>query len=106
MDDLIARLRAALDETERIALAAVRFDYGVASWADDGDPVNIHIALHDPERELRMVAAHRNILDLHQGNHTCAAWGDGMVDSYATILDGDICATVLAVAGGYGIVAA
>lgn len=65
MADLIARLREAIDKTEQIARAAVGFDYGVKDWADDGDPVNVHIARHDPASVLRMVAAHRKILELH-----------------------------------------
>lgn len=64
-DSLVARLREAIDETERIAQAAVGFDYGVKDWADDGDPVNVHIARHDPAAAERQCAAYRRILDLH-----------------------------------------
>lgn len=85
MTTLVERLRAALDETERVAREA-----GGTAWVksstypdqagveeaatgevvvyDEGWPTTAqaeHIALHDPERELRMVAAHRKILDLH-----------------------------------------
>lgn len=62
-DSLVARLREAIDETQRIAQAAVGFDYGVKDWADDGDPVNVHIARHDPAAVLRRCAADRKLLD-------------------------------------------
>ncbi len=63
MHDLTAFLRARLDEDERVARAAVDFDYGVRDWADDGDPVNAHIARHDPARVLREVEAKRRLLE-------------------------------------------
>lgn len=64
MDDLIARIRAAIDEDERIAKAAVNWSYGAQEWADAGEPDWVHIARHDPARVLRQVAAHRKILDI------------------------------------------
>lgn len=95
MDDLIAHIRAAIDEDERIALAANpspwRFRIPNANHLDqntifgDGEPRGVdklrqvcnvemawereanaaHIVRHDPARVLRQVAAHRKILDLH-----------------------------------------
>lgn len=66
--ELIAFLAARLDEDERVARAAVDFDYGVRDWADDGDPVNAHIARHDPTRVLREVEAKRRILEQYEAS--------------------------------------
>jgi hypothetical protein len=106
---LADRIRAALDETERVARAATPGPWRWGDWSatfgtleqdpyvlerapglgpfpalrhrdNDAEQVlytepgvdhdeaanRTHIALHDPERELRMVAAHRKILDLHE----------------------------------------
>jgi Family of unknown function (DUF6221) len=68
-ETLVAFLRARLDEDEAAARAAVHFDYGVKNWADDGDPVDVHIARHDPARVLREVMAARAILDLHSPSY-------------------------------------
>jgi hypothetical protein len=62
VNEIMAFLNARLDEDEAIARAAVSFDYGVSDWCDDGDPVNAHIARHDPARVLRDIAAKREIL--------------------------------------------
>lgn len=86
-DDLVARLRAALDETERIARACepgVDFHAGedpsrpgtfdveayesgsLGNFVQVGQvdaPFVAHIARHDPASVLRMVTAHRKILD-------------------------------------------
>jgi hypothetical protein len=69
---LVAFLKARLDEDEQAARAAVGFDYGVREWADDGDPVNVHIARHDPARVLREVEAKRRMLEAHSRPHHCA----------------------------------
>lgn len=84
-DDLIAFLRARLDETERRARSAAgdypewTYDretftvssgaYAVASRRGDNTPLcdvdGEHIAANDPARVLRQVEAHRKILDMH-----------------------------------------
>jgi hypothetical protein len=89
--DLIEKIRAALDEDERVATEACDRDSG--EWFD-GDDCNVwraeelyphddveqhqlvaygmvkgqpeHMARHDPARVLRQVAAMRKILELHQ----------------------------------------
>lgn len=85
VDDLITKLRAKLDEIERIAqrAAGVESDwaydretfhvasasYSIAARKADGSPINDvdgeHIALHDPKAALEMVSALREILELH-----------------------------------------
>lgn len=89
MDDLIAFMKARLDEDEAIATAAAQFgtdgfsgrpqwinQYGMVVDATDsdwaivdlggtavsGEPVYAHIARHDPARTLREVAADRALL--------------------------------------------
>lgn len=82
-DDLIAFLRARLDETERIARAGEVSDWsidrqyhdgGESYWDVDGPGGGWiahvgdfhdaeHIAANDPARVLRQVQAHRAILD-------------------------------------------
>lgn len=99
MDDLIARIRAAIDEDERVALAANpspwRWRIEGADHLDqntvfgDGSPRGFdklrhvcsvdyawereanaaHIIRHDPARVLRQVAAHRKILAEHSDPH-------------------------------------
>ncbi|WP_203911231.1 DUF6221 family protein [Rhizocola hellebori] len=84
-DTLIDKLKAALDEDERIALRAAGFsptwsydretftidsaEGSVAARKAGGSPINDvdgeHIARHDPARALRQVAAHRKLLELH-----------------------------------------
>lgn len=89
--DLIERLRAAIDETERVALAATPGPWRVDSedyaeiiygnddmvsvvsggrWGDEASVFDstadaIHIARHDPASTLRRCAADRKILELH-----------------------------------------
>lgn len=79
--DLVAWLRQQLDHDEQVARAALDPD-DPAPWASLGTLVagtsgldrgsgarlralRAHIALHDPARMLRQVAAHRAILDLY-----------------------------------------
>lgn len=83
MDDLIARIRAAIAEDERLATAAILPASGATgNWAmtsaneiiekRDGSPGSVvlqvwpikgeHIIRHDPARVLRQVAARRKIL--------------------------------------------
>lgn len=82
MDDLIARIRAAIDEDERVAQQATtpggsrgEWAYGNRRISDDLGvlvvghiPANRgrHIVRHDPKRVLAMVAAHRAILAEHE----------------------------------------
>lgn len=77
--DLVARLTAALDETEARARAVVdenwREDVAESgNWNEYDEGVREHILAHDPERELRMIAAHRKILNLHR------SWDDAYPD--------------------------
>jgi hypothetical protein len=84
-ESLVDRLRAALDEDERVAQAAARVitELG-ATWqglADglwkrsvrDDDEVWDFIERHDPARVLRQVAAMRKILDWVASGHHCTA---------------------------------
>lgn len=92
-DDLIAKLRAALDEDERIARAATPGPWAVDNetyaetiygegdnyttvvaggrWGGEASVFDstedaIHIARHDPARVLRQTAAIRKLLDEHE----------------------------------------
>lgn len=118
--ELTERLRKALDEAEQFA----RYSGGTGGWAvgecvdsDDGKttewqivegnyPVarvrgNMranHIAHHDPASVLRMVAAHRKILDLHPD--------DGQDQPLCNGCGGEFrwpCPTLTALAEAYGI---
>lgn len=68
MNDLIAAIRGAIDETERIATEAVGPDWQTDVAADSGwnsyrEHVRSHILRHDPAAALRRCAADRRILD-------------------------------------------
>lgn len=86
MTDLLANLKAAIDEDERIARAAAPAPWCVNDTSDlhllhdanDGELAETacwlgeryratydHFARHDPARVLRQVEAHRKILELH-----------------------------------------
>jgi len=94
--DIVAFIRARLDEDERIARASghldghswtdspVRSGFGVVAGCDGGLCENdtadahlmhlatsTHIARHDPARVLREVAAKRRTLAWHAGKHWC-----------------------------------
>jgi len=133
MADLIERLKAALDEDERVAMAAESqawharepdsLGLRVVSVSFDTDQVTAsilsgnanHIARHDPARTLAMVAAHRKILDLHRTiEDPPPPWQSGGDTRYAcSICDytpeshlfhkEPYCDTVLALAAAYGI---
>lgn len=122
--DLIAALRAALDERETTAQAAKRGSNGMwrpddspyPEWGrivddasevvtyDEGAPSEAqarHIAAHDPAFALADIAAKRKILDLHQQREpgwceTCDVPGDAKGNEHG-------CPTVLALAEAYGI---
>lgn len=128
MTDPVAKLRAALDETERIALAAGGIGWRRSRWTQDegrvetadGDIVvydegvpsgdqAAHIVRHDPASVLRIVAAHRKILAEHPAQERRESW-----DEYRTICatctydsGTDVlafpCPTVAALAEAYGI---
>ena len=97
MDDLIAFLRARLDEREHIARAAAEetetrwhaghehLNEGVSGA--DGSPVAYgpyegvlsweirqHIAANDPGTVLADVNVKRRIIEVHQGLHSCGFW--------------------------------
>lgn len=116
---LIAQIRDALDETEEMALAAGASFQGASgrAWKRDGissvedadgrlivygeeTPTSAqadHIALHDPERELRVVAAHRTIVARHVrgviADGECGQCGDpwpcGDLRALAGVYDAD-----------------
>jgi len=68
--DLVAFLRARLDEDEKAA-ADARDD--VESWWQDpaqDSPAELHIVRHSPERVLREVEAARRVLDMWQDPDT------------------------------------
>lgn len=124
MSILVEKIRAALDESGRMARAAADFgeawtyhnDSGIYPSNESQHPGPIiagsfdylpeqygnHIARHDPARVLRQVAAMRKILDLHgqDGAHECPgndyAWGK--VTDYAVT-----CLTLAALAEAIGI---
>lgn len=63
-DELVVRLQATLDEKERLAQAAVDREafWALASeWP--GKPVADHVLANTPKDVLRLVQAHRDILD-------------------------------------------
>lgn len=112
MDDLVAFLRARLDEDERVAREALS-DTGGPVWSDGGqygESVNVdetggpvavgawtgylgdgpryHIARHDPARVLAEVAAHRAWVD----------WIDGeLADDAAQQMPWDLACALAAV---------
>lgn len=106
MDDLITRLRAAID--------------GQQARAEDYRLGDTRAASDAGEELLRMVAAYRKILDLHtaEGGECVVCHGEAeMQEHYDSEAEQETvtwesdrspypCATVLAVAEGYGIVAA
>ncbi|MEW2266896.1 DUF6221 family protein [Streptomyces sp. NPDC047868] len=73
-------------------------------------PVVLHMVLNDPESVLRRCAADRKILDLHTpqqdgsgipGNVQCRTCSQGGGDGYLYLVYAP-CATILALAEGYG----
>lgn len=129
MTDLTTRLRAQLDEDQRVALAA-----GGVAWTSENDPYDggsvevanpapgefgiivyaegrpsseqaNHIAAWDPARVLAEVQAKRDILDLHQGAHQCTIsdplGDDTGRDRFAYVLENEDCTTVHLIAQLY-----
>lgn len=111
VDDLIAKIRAAIDEDERIAKAAKEVADGyVGDVVPDGGPqgwTDLHGLRQDPDRTLAMVAAHREILELHERSenypHECTECGDFGDCGCARGSEDWPCPTLLALAKGYGI---
>lgn len=125
-DGLTTRLLAAIEETERIAQAAIRWSEGASEWADGENPDWVHIARHDPATELIRCEADREIVELHSPVHvpptwvmhglmrlmettggvfckTCCAAADGT--SYPPRIDLEWpCPTLLAMAKGYDLI--
>lgn len=127
MSDLIAKLRAQLDDDERAALYATQ-DNGTGIWDEvvsgtlrlngveglDGlipigdQRLTRHMERHDPARVLRQVAAMRKILDLHEPfvadenepDPICQTCIEG---SHLYDVNAYPCPTVLAVAEAYGL---
>ena len=105
-DDLVARLRAALDETERIALAVADEQWAedvaaAEGWNEYHEAVRMHIVRHGPASVLRMVAAHRKILD-----EVVKADAESQKDPYEKAMVGyweGLSTAVEALAEGYGI---
>lgn len=130
MSELIDRLKAAIDEDERIAKATesgeweAHGSYGDAWVAEkDGhlvaahrevypecaisldDDVAVHIARHDPARVLRQVKAHRTILSWAlEATKMCEVSGNGTLGHPGEHMMGDIGRwTIEALAEAYGI---
>lgn len=90
--DLVAFLRARLDEDERGA-DDVHDTYRCASvGSDPSTPFRCDCPW--PARVLAEVAAKRAILELHEGSHECSVYDHrGAVDNCAWVIDGG-CSTV------------
>lgn len=109
MTDLIAKLRAALDDDERIARAA-RAKYFTSKVLGQFSAIGDmrHAIRHDPARVLRQVAAMRKVLDLHQPfiadedepDPICQTCTEG---SHLYDISAYPCPTLLALAEAYGI---
>ena len=67
MDDLVAFLRARLDDSEQVAKAALAgwgtMPFGRSSGTGINAEALLHAALHSPARVLREVAAKRKVMD-------------------------------------------
>jgi hypothetical protein len=98
VEELVAAIRAALDETERIA-RDVEGERWYFDLIEDGkrafeDRINSNWV-------LRQVAKDRKILELHGGSHECTSETDNCV--WVTDVPGDDCETVLALAEAHDI---
>lgn len=128
-DDLVARLRAAIDETERIARAcepgvdfhasedptkpgtfdAEAYESGsLGNFVQVGQadvPFVAHIVRHDPAAVLRRCAADRKILDMwvidRHGDLTAEVPGETICDDWCVRVIGEHTLAILA--EGYGI---
>lgn len=116
--DLAAWLGEQIDHDEQVALAATpgpwhALDGGVINDDEDQWPVantesarnredRVHIALHDPARVLRQVAAHRAIVKMYKNAVTArdggsvSAWNRGVDHGAADVL-GDVVRSVAAI---------
>ncbi|MBF8193274.1 hypothetical protein ITP53_47930 [Nonomuraea sp. K274] len=98
MDDLIAFLRARLDEDEQLAQAA---DQGC--WTNEYDEFRCrggaefeHLLHHSPARVLREVGAKRLVMAMHEGSHECSD-----LDDNCLWVELRVCPTVKALALPY-----
>lgn len=120
-DDLVAFLRARLDEDERVARSTKQNGLSWQNFEMDGElrddrnagtvasvipETREHIARHDPARVLREVEAKRRILDVHAPEplseyvrksycEVCQCYADGIVEGAYP------CATVALLASMY-----
>lgn len=129
--DLLARLRAAIDETERMARAAMEpanddgvwkrgglshdsarvAGLGIVIYDEGGHDMDQaeHIARHDPASVLRRCAADRKILELHPSAQEEIGWTEEITICYTCRYDNGLdsysfpCPTIVALAAGYGI---
>lgn len=104
--DLVAFLRAALDDDERVAQAAARtrgtFWTPVGLQSTFDARVDDHIARHDPARVLREVAAKRAILDLHHKQEAAEFEDRRSVASWCPVCgDAEACPTLRHLAAVY-----
>lgn len=79
MDDLIARIRADIEDDERVALAAIEVNDGVGTWGglegevvDVMGPMHVHTNRHDPDAVL-----------------TRAKWEHGLLATLAEFVNSD-----------------
>lgn len=110
-DDLIAKIRSAIDEDERLAKVAIEVLEGQGwtwqgladgLWKQDvygADPLWDYLERQDPARVLRQVAANRKMLDLHDQSE---AHGD-FTYCRACGTTARPCETLRALAEAYGI---
>lgn len=124
MSDLTTRLRAAIDERDRLAracdatdwrgpYAGVIVDRDVDGWQHGFDETVIfycsdriaeteHALANDPDATLRMVAAHRKILDEHES--ICTQYNDPTRTEPMAFGPGyGLWIAIVALAEGYGI---
>lgn len=107
--DLIAALRAALDEddlTVREANTSPEMVTGIPRSYVKA-PVAIYIGrFADPARVLADIAAKRAILDLHDSDHECSTRDrNGDIDNCTWVMGGETCTTLQLLAEAYGITA-
>lgn len=97
--DLAVKILAAIEEVERIARAAT-----VSPWQEGCERrLSVHIALHDPERELRRCAADRKIVGLYVSARDCDVPTDRAERLVVLAERSALLEAVRALAEGYGI---
>jgi hypothetical protein len=105
MTDLMERLKAALDEDERLALESEGAWIPLGPAECDERPIARHMARHDPARTLAMVAAHRTILTWAENAiKMCTVSEDGVLGKPGEHMMGDIGRwNIQALAKAYGL---